>query len=149
MKKIVKKFFLILNFLAVLLLLLSYLAPVVNPEKFVIPSYLGLIFPYIVLLNLLFVIGWVMASKWYFIISIFFLLTGYKVLNRAIPYRTNATELTAPGSVKIMSYNVRVFNRYGWKDKGSAVDVAEFIRSENPDILCIQEFAKNEKKKDL
>lgn len=146
-KNVIKKFFLILNFLAVLLLLFTYLAPVVNPEHFVLPSYLGLLFLYIVALNLVFVVGWIMASKWYFVISLLAILAGYNVLNQSIPYRTNETKITAPGSLKVMSFNIRVFNRYGWTKEGSPGDVAAFIKSEAPDIVCLQEFAVNNRDK--
>lgn len=142
-KKFIKRAFLIFNLLAVLLLLLAYLAPVVNPRIFVVPSYLGLGFLFVVAINLFFVIMWIGFSKWYFIISIVVLLSGYNVLNRAIPYRTNETEITKPGAVKVMSFNVRVFNRYGWTEKGSPVDVARFINDQNPDIVCLQEFGVN------
>lgn len=147
MKKIIKYTLLVFNAIAVLLLLAAYLAPVINPVHFVAPSYLGLVFLYIVVLNILFVIMWVMASKWYFIISIFVLLSGYKVLDRSIPYRTNATEITSPGALKVMSFNVRVFNRYGWNKEGYPQDVAKFIKGENPDIVCIQEFGVNNRDK--
>ncbi|MFB6342512.1 endonuclease/exonuclease/phosphatase family protein [Saccharicrinis sp. FJH62] len=147
MKKFIRRTFLIFNLLAVLLLLVAYLAPVVNPRTFVVPSYLGLAFIYIVVLNLLFVIIWIFASKWYFIISLLVLMLGYNVLNRSVPYRTNETKITEPGAFKLMSFNVRVFNRYGWTADGDPDDVARFANNQNPDIICLQEFGVNNRSK--
>lgn len=126
-----------------MLLLLAYLAPVVNPRHFVIPSYLGLGFLFVVAVNVFFIIAWIGFSKWYFIISVVVLLSGYKVLNRSIPYRTNETEITKPGAIKVMSFNIRVFNRYGWIKDGAPQDIAQFVNNQNPDVLCFQEFGMN------
>ena len=41
-----------------------------------------------------------------------------------------------------MSYNVRLFNVFKWLDRDDIPDVIlEFINTQNPDILCIQEFS--------
>jgi len=45
--------------------------------------------------------------------------------------------------LKVMSYNVRLFNIYKWKKEGKEETlklVSDFIESKNPDIICFQEF---------
>ena len=40
-----------------------------------------------------------------------------------------------------MSFNVRVFDLYMWtKEKNTRNKILEFLKTENPDILCLQEF---------
>ena len=42
---------------------------------------------------------------------------------------------------KILSYNVRAFNIYEWlSDPNTNKGIFNFIRSEHPDMICIQEF---------
>ena len=47
--------------------------------------------------------------------------------------------------VKIMSYNVRMFNHYKWsEDSTIPAKIESLIRDNKPDILTIQEFSKKE-----
>lgn len=47
----------------------------------------------------------------------------------------------APASVKVMSYNVRNFDLYNWKNDGQTLQkMMEVIVDEKPDIACFQEF---------
>ena len=40
-----------------------------------------------------------------------------------------------------MNFNVRLFNLYDWiKEKNVDIKIVNFVKSENPDILCIQEY---------
>ena len=43
--------------------------------------------------------------------------------------------------IKVMSFNVRVFDLYMWtKEKTTRNKIFDFLKEENPDILCLQEF---------
>ena len=43
--------------------------------------------------------------------------------------------------LKILSYNVRLFNKYNWvKDENTDKNIFHFINIEDPDIICLQEF---------
>ena len=73
------------------------------------------------------------------IINLIIILFSIPYLNRYISFH-NSTE-TKKESVKIMSYNVRLFNAWGWINKNSIDNkIIEFIDSEDVDILCIQEY---------
>ncbi|MCK4921539.1 MAG: endonuclease/exonuclease/phosphatase family protein, partial [Bacteroidales bacterium] len=46
--------------------------------------------------------------------------------------------------LKILSYNVRAFNIYDWEnDPNTDEGIFNFIRSEHPDVICLQEFYYN------
>lgn len=55
--------------------------------------------------------------------------------------RANQDAEETSDSFKVMSYNVRVFDRYNWiQDTSTASEMFKYIKSQHPDIICIQEF---------
>ncbi|MEI6747616.1 MAG: endonuclease/exonuclease/phosphatase family protein [Bacteroidota bacterium] len=137
------KLFLFLNTLAVIPLLGSYLAAYIPPERFWPVAFLGLAFPVLIFINLLFVIFWLFLWRKYVLISLAAILLGWSHIGSHIRFNSqiNADELK--GKIKIMSYNVRLFDLYNWKDSKSRVTrdkIFDLIYAESPDILCIQEF---------
>lgn len=53
----------------------------------------------------------------------------------------NTNAATEEGSLKIMTWNVHMFDLGEWtKDKASKAKILKLIKDENPDILCLQEF---------
>nr|WP_240723677.1 endonuclease/exonuclease/phosphatase family protein [Flavobacterium sp. J27] len=72
------------------------------------------------------------------------LLIGITFLGKL--YRFNAVALdTEPDDFVVMSYNVRLFNKYEWlPNKKVPNDISDVIQDYNPDILCLQEFTPNE-----
>lgn len=140
---------LVINLIFLVLLLLAYLAPYVNPLSFVYTSYLGLIFIYLVFVNLFFVLMWILVPKWYFLLSLVVLIIGGSSINRELPYRFSSSKMDTPGSFKMMSYNVRVFDRYNWTSSPELPkQMTNFFRTESPDIICFQEFGINQRDKD-
>ena len=61
------------------------------------------------------------------------------------PHRTSSKE-----NLKILTYNVRLFNKYDWlKKENVQKEIFDFLKKENADILCIQEFYTSNKIPDL
>ena len=52
-----------LNLISVAALLFSYLAPIINPSKFLLPALFGLAYPYLLMINLIFLIYWIIRLK--------------------------------------------------------------------------------------
>lgn len=139
-------------------------------------AFLGLVFPFFVVVNLVFVLLWISQKKWYFIISLVVLLIGIKPISRTYQLSgIDAQEQTrkgdpgelggvesgtaesgaadpgtaesGAGDLKILSYNVRVFGLVGNARYGPEQDsIFSLIRRENPDVVCFQEFYVNSKK---
>lgn len=134
-------FILLINLVFVVCLLISYLAPYVSPEKYWIIAFFGLAYPVFLAVNLLFVGIWLITWKKYIFISLITIAGGYSHLFGMIRFIPKDTE--APkGSFKILTYNVHSLygvskERYG---QGIHTDVTNFIASEKPDVVCIQEF---------
>jgi len=58
------------NVLFALSLLMSYLAVHISPEKFYPPAFFGLAYPYILLINILFIIAWAVLLRYEALISV-------------------------------------------------------------------------------
>lgn len=128
------------NMLTLFALALSYLAPHISPSTFLWPiAFLGLLFPILLLTNLLFMLYWIVTFKRHFWSNIFIILLGWGHLNALINIESN--EKATAADFTVMSYNVRLFNVYEWIDnKNVKSEIVDFINTEKPDILCLQEF---------
>ncbi len=131
---------LILNWVAIVVLLLSYVSPYVNPKHFWPISFLGLGFMPIVAVNLLFVLYWAITFKYEWLFSFVAILLGWKCL--MLIFQVNdVNDIKNKPSIKMMTYNVKVFDLYNWKhNKESRDKIFKLIQSESPDIICFQEF---------
>ena len=133
-----------MNILLSLHLLLSYTAPYVNPEEIAIIPFFGLTYPIALIMNLVFIMVWgILKSKWFFLSSSLVLIGipfhlrvfSIQLSDNTIPENAN--------TIKIMSYNVRLFGYYEdnkSKAKQRKTDIIKFIQKEAPDVLCLQEY---------
>lgn len=148
MKKIAKYIMLFFNVLAILTLLGAFLAPMVNPEKLPALAFWGLIMPYSLIINVLFIIFWVLKARYYFVLSLLAIVLSWSTTKTSFPYHHNEKIIEQEG-LKILSYNVRVFDRYNWsKNKSTVGDMLRFIKAQKADIICLQEFGTSKQAKD-
>ena len=139
MKRILYRLLLGLNVVLAITLLISYLAVHISPGDFALPAYFGLAYPYLLLLNIIIVIIWIMLLRFEALISVVVIAMG-------MTHFLNYINLTSPsedkkGTFKVMSYNIRLFNYFeSKKGDGSEKAVMEFIKSQNADIICLQEY---------
>jgi endonuclease/exonuclease/phosphatase family metal-dependent hydrolase len=132
-----------INLLLAVFMLLAYLAVHVSPDAFWPLAFFGLAFPYILFINVAFVIMWLVRRRWYFLISLVVVVVGWGHIGHfiQIPLGENKKYLPDEPTFTLMTYNVRMFDFYRWsKEKGSANKMLEFFYEEQPDILCLQEF---------
>jgi hypothetical protein len=90
--KFATKVLLILNILSAAALLLSYLAPLVDPAKLGVPALFGLAYPYILLVNLIFTCFWLIRWRKEVFLSVAIILLGWNPLNNLIPIHLNKTK---------------------------------------------------------
>lgn len=144
MKKALGSIILLINFSAVIVLLVSYLSIYIPPDKFWIPSLFGLAYPFILAANVFFVIFWLMFKPRYLLFSLVAIILGFGFISRYIQLNGKNIER---GDVKVLSYNVKHFNGDGAnKQKENADTILHFLNSQNADIICLQEvrLRKNE-----
>lgn len=144
LKKAIKYLILFLNILTITALLISYLSVYVPPDKFWIPSFFGLAFPFIVLANILFLVFWVFFKSKFLLLSLIPMLAGWGFVNRYIQFSGNNTEKEG---IKIVSYNVQNFPGKKEADqKATANRILEFLDEKNADIICLQEIKLRQKR---
>ncbi|MFD2567949.1 endonuclease/exonuclease/phosphatase family protein [Pseudotenacibaculum haliotis] len=138
-KTLSNRFIFLINTIVAVVLLLSYILPYISPERAPILAILSLFVPIMILANILFAIYWVLRLKKEFFLSTFVVLVGYGYLGHV--YKLSGKEILMNDDLKIMSYNVKMFNHYGWNTNDSiASKMYDFIKNQDPDILTIQEF---------
>ena len=145
MRKLLHRILIIINVLAALGLLISYLAPIINPSRFFIPALFGLAYPYLLITNFLLVIFWLIKLKKELFLSLAVILLGWNHLNSLLPLNfkdASIPEATDPSRLfKVLSYNVRGFDIYRWsEDPHAREEIFKFLEEQEPDILCFQEF---------
>lgn len=120
----------------------GYVLPFLAPKLFPFLSVLTLVLPMFLILNLLFFGYWLIQFKRQILLSGLVLLMGITFINKF--YKQSAPEFPEEkGDFKVMSYNVRLFNKFGWSDKETVpVEISDFVKDNDPDILCIQEYSK-------
>jgi len=132
-----------MNSIAAFALLLSYLLPYVSPKTFPLLSVLSLAVPILIVVNVIFLIYWVVLLNKKGILSLVVLVLGISHVTSLYKISGKSTEDTADG-ISLLSFNVRSFNRFSWIDsKTIPQDISGFVRSESPDIFCAQEYYNN------
>lgn len=130
----------LINRIFAVLLLLSFILPFLPPKTFSILSVLSLGVALLILINVLFFLYWLIKLKKQLILSLTVLLIGYFSFGSLYKF-TSSTQVEAPNNFKVMNYNVRLFNLYEWiPEKGIETKVIDFIKTEFPDVLSLQEY---------
>ena len=139
MRKLFRNILLGINIFFALSLLISYLAVHVNPEDFILPAFFGLLYPYLLIINLILAVIWAVNLRFYALISVACIAIGFNhISNYLRPARPAAN---IDHQFTLMSYNVRLFNNYEGKGtESSEKEIVELVTDITPDILCLQEY---------
>lgn len=138
------KFVFILNSIVALLLLLSYILPYFEPKKFAFLSVLSLTVPFLIILNILFVVYWLFRVKKQMLLSLIVLLIGYSYIGSFYKF-SSSKNIEDPQNISVMNYNVRLFNLFKWiPDENVNQKIVDFINENQPDILSIQDYRRDE-----
>ena len=145
MKKylIVQKLLLFINSVIATVLLLSFVLPYISPK--IIPAFaiFSLFVPLLVILNIAFIIYWLIKLHKNLLLSLFVLSIGWFIAPPLIKF--SKKEIILNNDLKAMSYNVRLFNHYKHEDDVTTEQkIYEFINKENPDVIAMQEFYQSE-----
>lgn len=133
------KLLVFLNILNSLALVCAYLATHISPNTFIYFSFFGLSYPIWLLLAVAFMIFWLFVRKRLMLISFFTIVIGANHLLHFISFNFSSEKLT--NEIKVMSYNVRIFNLYDLENRESDRDeIFDFLKKENAGIYCFQEY---------
>ncbi|MFG6686446.1 endonuclease/exonuclease/phosphatase family protein [Mariniflexile sp. HNIBRBA6329] len=145
MKKLkgINKIIYVINILVAIVLLLAYALPFLSPRAFSVLSVLSLGVPFLILLNVLFFLYWLIGIRKQLFISLVALLVGQMVFGSLYKF-SESKKVENPNNIKVMNFNVRLFNLYDWiPEKNIETKIVDFVKTEAPDILCIQDYRPN------
>jgi len=138
--KFIDKIVYFFNAISAAVLLLSYILPSIPPKSLSLFSVLSLGVPFLLLINVLFFLYWLVKVKKQLILSLVVLCIGYFCFGSLYKFSTS-TSSENETSLSIMSYNVRLFNLYEWiEEKHLEAKIEDFIKDNQPDILSLQEY---------
>lgn len=135
----IDKLLFIANSIVAAISLVAFLSYFISPNTISLVSFVGLSIPFVLILNILFIVYWILRFKKQFLISTLVLLIGIQYVTKL--YSFSEKIVFQPDDIKIMNYNVRMFNLYNWIDEANVDQkIYAFINEQQPDILCLQEF---------
>jgi endonuclease/exonuclease/phosphatase family metal-dependent hydrolase len=134
----------VVNSLVATMLLLSYILPFIAPKKFAFLSVLSLAVPLLIIINILFIIYWLLKVKKQLLLSVIVLAIGYSYLFSLYKF-SSSKNISDAENISIMNYNVRLFNLFEWiPDTLVKQKIVNFITEKQPDILSMQDYRPDE-----
>ena len=138
----------VLMLIVAVLLALSYLSIVINPAKIWLVSLSGIFYVPLMTLNLILLLWALKRRSKSFMIPLLALLPSFVFIGRYVQFNSDEAidEQITENTVKVISWNVGRFAMHS-EDSGitgtaQCIDsVFNFIKSQNPDVICLQEFS--------
>ena len=123
------------NIATILLMLLIGYSDRLNPVSYPLLSTFGLGFPIFMLLNLGFLLFWVVFKFRWVVIPVTGFIICFGPIRTYMPL--NFKSEPPADAIKMMTWNI--WNLQGWEDKSQPNPVYEYIARQNADIVCLQE----------
>ena len=134
----------LINWILIIALLFSYLAQWISPSHFWMLAFFGMAYPVLLILNILFIIHWLLRRRKFVIYPLIVVLMGIGMISRFFNMGSNSEYVDSGNTLKVMTYNVHVFGRYAKGKQGASYynrdEILKLVEKEKPDILCMQEF---------
>jgi len=125
-------------------LVLGFMAGRFDPRGFQLIAFFGLAYPFILLLNVFMIIWWCIRKRWLFALATTFLiLFGWNALTATFGLMGEVGKgpKAEKDLIRMMTYNVHSFKPYGQENIPAVKEqMLSLIASENPDIICFQEY---------
>jgi endonuclease/exonuclease/phosphatase family metal-dependent hydrolase len=140
-----KRFLIFVNLVVANLFLIACANAWLHPGKWWFFSLLGLAFPMLLILVFAFLVFWIIfRSKW-LVVSAVALVLGFTNIRAfwGIHYAASFKPEKKAGNLRILTWNVEWFDEHNKRDKSHKdyrKKMLEFIKEQNADILCFQEF---------
>lgn len=134
---------LFLNIVAVFAIGLASLSVFISPAEFWIPALFGMAYPYLLLVNIIFMVLWIVIKPKFALFSFLIILSEFNLIGNYFQLSGNKT--TEKG-VRVTSYNVKYFmGNTQFPNKENADHILNFLRQDNADIICLQEVRLNKR----
>lgn len=140
-----RRFLLIIHLLVVFFFLLACVTPYLDPQRWWLLYILTLGFPFLLLLVILLMLGWLLVKPKYALISLGALLLGIKSISNLFAFHSPPafSQQKPPGSIRVATWNVARFiemRRNFNEGSRTRLRMMEQIQAQDADIICMQEF---------
>lgn len=143
LKLMIRRLFASANLLVIILFVLSAYSDHVSPETSILFSFLGLAFPVLAILTLLFVFYWLFLGHWkYLLIGIGSFLICWGPVNHYFPFHKESEVPQDSSTLKVLTYNIMAFG-YKGNSPEKPNEILDYIAKSGADIVCLQEYAVN------
>ncbi len=145
----------IISFVAAIALVVALLSQVINPNLTPLLAFFGLVYPIVYLVNVGCALWWVVRWRRQFFLSLLILVIGFGGSKRFFDpqFKRNyesGTSQEVISDLRIMTYNVMGLNKkYAVRESSTAELVARLADSARVDLLCMQEFPRNERNMEI
>lgn len=146
MKKLglIDKLIFFINSVFALCLLLSLLVPYIPPQEFPLLALLSLVVSPLFFINILFFLFWLLRVKRQLLLSLIILIICAVQFNSFYRFDFGEAPALKENQLKVMNYNVRLFNLYKWvNDEGIPTQISQLIAESSPDVISFQEYSGN------
>lgn len=148
MRKFLKSTALIITVFSTVIFLLSLLVPYANPDDFWPFPLFGLGFVYMLIIQIAFILFWILKRRIYFLIPLLSLFIGGNHVSKAFVLQFKKREIPE-NTISLYSQNLRAFGLFGPTfEKETSLRIFEFYRNNSPDIIAFQEYFDTERKKE-
>lgn len=144
-RRLTKRFFIISSIVMASLLLLSCANAFLHPAQWWLVALLGLLFPLLVLLVFGFLVFWILiGSRWALLPLVALILSWPNISSfYAWNFRAGFKAEKEPTAVRVLTWNVHYFDqmyRPKQQQQSQRVPIINFLRQQDADVLCLQEF---------
>jgi endonuclease/exonuclease/phosphatase family metal-dependent hydrolase len=134
----------VLAILAAIALICGAMAGSNNPTQHIYIAFAGLAYPFILLVNVIFLVYWLLRKKWIAAgLTVIIIGAGWHTVTATFGLFGNSGEnvKSSPKYLRLMTYNVHNFRPYGFEiDEKVKEKMLDIVKNQNPDIICFQEF---------
>ncbi len=131
------------NIIAVFALGIASGSVYISPEKTWIPALFGMAYPYLLVVNIIFIVLWVVIKFKFAFFSLVIILAGFNHIGNYLQF---SGKKTTQKGIRITSYNVKYFmGNTEVPNKENANHILDFLRQDNADIICLQEVRLNKR----
>ncbi len=149
MRKLIRKILVYFTWIVAILLSLANLSVFISPGHFWPVAFLGLLFPFLLILNTALFFYWTLRISRLLIPPLVALLISWPNVQHTFQLSGDQETISekqqsSEKNLKLLTYNVQVFSLLGSNTFGERQkEMFQEIKAENPDIICFQEFYTN------
>jgi len=136
----INKLLFLLNILTGILLLVLFACSYITPSSLPYIQSITLISPVIIIVNVLFIVYWLLNVSKKAMLSFCCLLLSLPFSLRLFAY-SNSTYIENSKSIKVMSYNAHWLQKAKGTQGGYTSEFIDLVNDVNPDIIVFQEMS--------